>query len=107
MFNDHTTGCSANDSVNIFVENANISSLVIYNMVTPNGDNRNDTWIINGIEEYPNNHVSIFNQWGDKIREFTSYNNSINVWKGTNSKDEPIPDGTYFYILKINNIGSR
>lgn len=75
--------------------------VVIHNVITPNGDGMNDKWIITGIEEYPQNSVTIFNRWGDKIRSFDGYNNSSVVWDGTNKHGEPVPDGTYFYILKI------
>jgi gliding motility-associated-like protein len=72
--------------------------------VTPNGDGRNDYWHIRGIDEYSENEVTIFNRWGDKIRDFKGYNNSENNWKGTNENEEFLPDGVYFYILKIKDL---
>jgi gliding motility-associated-like protein len=50
--------------------------------------------------------VIIFNRWGDKIREFNSYNNSDNRWNGTNDKNEKLPDGVYYYILKIKDLAT-
>jgi gliding motility-associated-like protein len=79
--------------------------VVIHNVITPNGDGLNDKWTIGGIENYPNNTINIFNRWGDKIRTFNAYDNSSVVWDGTNRHGEPVPDGTYFYILEIPNIG--
>jgi gliding motility-associated-like protein len=76
----------------------------IYNLVTPNGDGSNDYWHIGGIDEYPDNEVTIFNRWGDKIREISKYNNSDNSWTGTNEKEEYLPDGVYYYVLKIKNL---
>jgi gliding motility-associated-like protein len=76
----------------------------IYNLVTPNGDGKNDYWHIRGIDEYTDNEVTIFNRWGDKIRDFKGYNNSENNWKGTNENGEYLPDGVYFYILKIKDL---
>jgi gliding motility-associated-like protein len=75
--------------------------VVIYNGITPNGDGSNDSWIIDGIEEYPDNEVLIFNRWTDQLREFTGYNNSSVVWDGTNQFGKKLPDATYYYIVKL------
>jgi gliding motility-associated-like protein len=75
--------------------------VVIYNGITPNGDGRNDLWIIDGIEEYPDNEVLLFNRWTDLVREFTGYNNSTVVWDGTNQFGKEMPDATYYYIVKL------
>ncbi len=83
------------------------SWLIIYNVITPNGDGDNDSWIIDGIEKFPNNSVVIFNRWGDKINGYERYDNKSVVWKGENLHGDLVPDGTYYYILKINDGGSR
>jgi gliding motility-associated-like protein len=80
--------------------------LVIHNVVTPNGDGFNDNWVIEGIEEFPDNSILILNRWGDVIRSFDGYNNKDQVWDGTNKHNDRVPDGTYFYILKIKDVGT-
>jgi gliding motility-associated-like protein len=75
--------------------------LVIYNTITPNGDGMNDFWYIKGIEFYTDNDVVIFNRWGDVVSRLEGYNNTTVIWSGTNKRGEELPDGTYFYILKI------
>lgn len=40
--------------------------VVIYNLVHPTGDGKNDYFIIDNINKYPNNSVQIFNRWGGK-----------------------------------------
>jgi gliding motility-associated-like protein len=80
-------------------------NIVIHNVITPNGDGKNDKWIITGIENYPENSVMVFNRWGDKIRSFTGYDNQSNSWDGTNWQNDPVPDGTYFYIINIDRVG--
>ena len=85
--------------------------LVIYNAVTPNGDNKNDFFFIDGINNFPRNSVKIFNRWGVKVFETNGYNESDNVFNGisegrlTINANEKLPTGTYFYILnyEINN----
>ena len=74
----------------------------IFNLVTPNGDGQNDYWYIQGIDQYVDNEVILFNRWGDKVSKFESYNNETNHWNGTNENDEFLPDGVYFYIIKLN-----
>ena len=74
----------------------------IFNLLTPNGDGKNDYWQINGIELYPNNEITLFNRWGDKINQYTGYNNTDKRWNGTNENKEFLPDGVYFYIIKLN-----
>ncbi|PKP49488.1 MAG: hypothetical protein CVT94_04800, partial [Bacteroidetes bacterium HGW-Bacteroidetes-11] len=91
-------------SVIVIVPDDGREGIVIYNGITPNGDGRNDTWVIDGIEEYPDNEVLIFNRWSDQLREFTGYNNSSVVWDGTNRYGKKLPDGTYYYIVKIRSL---
>ena len=79
---------------------------IIHNVITPNGDGFNDTWIIEGIEEFPENDVVIINRWGDVIKSFNGYDNKNEVWDGTNKNDDHVPDGTYFFILKIKDVGN-
>jgi gliding motility-associated-like protein len=104
--------CNANQQslcsdtmVYIHVKLPSLDDLVVYNGVSPNGDGNNDTWKIKGIENYPDNTVMIFNRWGDKIREFSNYNNTSRTWEGKNENGELLPDGTYFYIIDVKNVG--
>jgi len=71
----------------------------IPNTITPNGDNYNDTWILENIELYPNAVVKIFNKWGNEI--FTSGTTYI-PWDGTDNGN-PLPSEVYYYIIKLNN----
>ena len=72
---------------------------------SPNGDGINDLLVIYGIEKYPNNRLTIFNRWGNKVFEAKSYDNS---WNGENHfgivvGGRDLPVGTYFYILDLGN----
>ncbi|MBK6964960.1 MAG: gliding motility-associated C-terminal domain-containing protein, partial [Bacteroidales bacterium] len=78
-----------------------IDDIVIFNGISPNADGNNDTWIIKGIEDFPDNTVKIFNRWGDKIADLSHYDNVNVFWDGTNTHGELVPDGTYYYILEI------
>lgn len=72
---------------------------------SPNNDGLNDVFYINCIEEYPDNHIKIYNRLGVLIYETKNYKND---WNGTPNKGIPItsdllPVGTYFYVLDLNN----
>ncbi|MBB1150102.1 gliding motility-associated C-terminal domain-containing protein [Myroides sp. NP-2] len=83
--------------------------VVIYNLVTPDGDGKNDYFIIDNIKKYPNNRVEVYNRWGVKVYETTGYDpngdGSTNVFNGysggkiTVDKSKKLPSGTYYYIV--------
>lgn len=88
-------GCTEFDYVTITVS----SGLHVPNTFSPNGDNNNDLWIIDGIKKYPNCLVQVYTRWGQKIFQATGYSNE-KAWDGTNGKGE-VTEGVYFYILEL------
>lgn len=80
--------------------------LAFANTITPNNDGINDTWIVLGIEKYPNAIVTIYSQWGEKLFELEGYN-STNAWNGE-FNGRPSPVGTYYFIIDLNvDLGSK
>ncbi len=75
-----------------------------FNGFSPNGDGINDTWTIPILINYPKNTVVILNRWGNEVWKADNYNNISVVFKGENMNGNDLPDGTYFYIIKYNNI---
>ncbi|MEN9639320.1 MAG: hypothetical protein RLZZ262_1188, partial [Bacteroidota bacterium] len=70
---------------------------------SPNADNVGDTFIIENIDQYPSNTLTIFNRWGNVVYSAAPYSNA-DAWDGnTESKGvvvgEKVPEGTYFYVL--------
>lgn len=75
----------------------------VYNAVSPNGDNLNDTFFIDGLRNiFLNFELFIYNRWGKLV---WSGNHASDDWSGF-IKDgvghQLAPEGTYFYILKLN-----
>ncbi len=70
---------------------------MITSVFTPNGDGINDNWFIEKIDYYPENEVTIYNIYGEVVFSQKGYKND---WQGTYN-NTPLPDGTYFYIIKI------
>lgn len=77
--------------------------LTVYNGITPNGDNHNDSWVIENIESWPDNSVQIYNRWGNLIWETSNYHNTMNSWAGITNGGMELPEGTYFYLISYNN----
>jgi gliding motility-associated-like protein len=71
--------------------------LLIPNIFSPNGDGINDLWDIKNIQEFDNAEVSIFNRYGQFI--YKSTDGYKTPWDG-NYHGQPVPVGTYFYIIK-------
>ena len=68
--------------------------LNIPNVITPNGDGKNDTWVVDGLELYPENTLSIYNRWGNEV--YHSNGGYKNDWSGNGLRE-----GTYYYLLKV------
>jgi gliding motility-associated-like protein len=68
-------------------------------VITPNGDGKNDTWIIRNIDQYPEAELLIFNRWGRKI--YQTKNISANPWDGK-YRGKFVGTDSYHYILYIN-----
>src|SRR5690606_26513449 len=69
--------------------------LTIFNAFSPDGDGKNDTWIIKNIDLYPQNTLTIFNRWGDEVYRAQGYSNS-KAWDGGS-----LNPGTYYYVLQV------
>ena len=69
------------------------STLKVYELITPNGDGKNDFFYVNGIHIYPQNELMIVNKWGDVMYKASNY---TNTWDGGD-----LPDGSYFYVLRL------
>jgi gliding motility-associated-like protein/uncharacterized repeat protein (TIGR01451 family) len=71
-----------------------IGDVVVPNVITPNGDGKNDVFRIDGLELHPDHTLSIFNRWGNEV--FRSNGPYKNDWNGNG-----LNEGTYYYLLKI------
>ncbi|NRA13861.1 MAG: gliding motility-associated C-terminal domain-containing protein, partial [Crocinitomicaceae bacterium] len=93
-------GCKNTDCVIITVDQ--VFNVIVNNVITPDGNGENDTWIIDGIEIYDDVQVSIFDLWGKLIYNSDDYQND---WGGTFNNDQ-LPDGEYFYVINEPSTGA-
>lgn len=75
--------------------------IVIYNAVSPNGDDKNEILRIANIELFAKNRVSVFNRWGDLVFETDNYNNDDRAFKGLNKNGKELPSGIYYYKIEL------
>ncbi|MFZ9981961.1 MAG: gliding motility-associated C-terminal domain-containing protein, partial [Cyclobacteriaceae bacterium] len=80
---------------------AAVSSLVIANTFTPNGDGSNDTWGVNDLRFYEGVLISVYERGGSCV--FLT-ENPENRWDGTyNGKEMPV--GSYFWVIQVGETG--
>ena len=69
---------------------------------SPNGDGINDFWMIQGVRDFSENELFVYNRWGSLVYQKKPYDNT---WDGKASSNvmgsADLPEGTYFYILKL------
>ena len=71
-------------------------ALNAYNVITPNNDGKNDVLVIDNVQLYPGNTLTIFNRWGREVYKTTNYRNDWGM-------DPGIAPGNYFYLLTVPN----
>ncbi len=104
-FDDNNDGEPDDPTVTIFEGVLNIADITIFNGVSSNNDGVNDLFIIEGIENFPDNNVQIFNRYGVQVYERQSYKNDEQGFRGisegrfTISEEKKLPVGTYYYIV--------
>ena len=97
-----SNGSSINQGVQQKAKRITVDPLAnVYTAFSPNGDGTNDTWVIDDLDLYLNNSVTVFNRWGDELVTFTNYDNLDVVWDGTSANGQKLGGGTYFYIIKL------
>jgi gliding motility-associated-like protein len=76
------------------------------NIITPNGDGKNDRFYIRYVEYFPGSKFVVYNRWGKKVYEVDSYDNATG-WDGRNQDGVELADGVYFYTLILNDAYKR
>lgn len=89
-----TNGCIGYDT--IFVDIREPGFIRIPNLITPNGDNKNDVWDLRELPMSDLCNVRIYNNLGVLVYSASNYNND---WDGT-FKGSKLPEGVYFYQLE-------
>lgn len=89
-------GCPAGKTIHIYVDG--VCFVKVYTLISANGDNVNDVFTIENIDRFPNNHVDIYNRWGQRVYLTNGYDNNSKSWP---SKDLNQAPSTYFYVIDL------
>jgi gliding motility-associated-like protein len=97
--NDFNPACDT-AKVTIVIEP---NDLTIPTGFSPDKDGVNETFVITGIEKFPNAILQIYNRWGNLV--FESEIPYRNDWDGTSNVrgvafGSDLPEATYFYLLE-------
>ena len=92
--------CNSCSEAEVILNLGDASNCVAPTLITPNGDGINDAFVVPCLYSgsYAESELQVFNQWGKLIYNQENYQND---WEGTYS-GSPLPTGTYYYILKLN-----
>jgi len=88
------TGCVNSSTVDIFI----FPDVKIPNGFSPNSDGRNDTWVIDNIQQFTESTVEVYNRWGELL--FQSAPGYPKPWDGI-YHGKQLPVGTYYYIIDL------
>ena len=88
-------GCTYTDQVLVEVQRL----IDPPNTITPNGDGKNDTWVIPGITDYPEADVKIYDRWGQRVFNAVGYRTPFD--------GGGLPTGTYYWVIELNVLEGR
>ena len=102
------SGCESTTRIPLEITIIN-SNLNFFNLITIDDNDLNKELIIQGLEQFPNNSIEIYNRYGNLVWSGVNYNNVTNTFKGMASvsgvvsQGSYLPTGTYFFILSYPN----
>lgn len=104
---EDSKGCSAESSITVYVKER--PDIFIPNIFTPNGDNINDRFFVQGKTNIGTIAVmEIFDRWGNRVyyRENLLLNDYATAWDG-NFNGLPVAQGVYTYHVIMRSANSK
>ena len=77
-----------------------VNDLKIPTLITPNGDEKNEYFVLRGIQTLGKTELYVFDRRGVQVYKNLNYNNE---WNGVDYNGNDLPDDTYFLVLKAKN----
>lgn len=80
---------------------ADVSGILVYNAIAPNGYEANRYMQIANLPE--GSMVTIYNRWGDKVFEMAGYDDTVagKRFEGVGLDGKELPSGNYFYKIEL------
>ncbi len=99
--------CTKQENFRINPDPTCIDCFTSIKVMTPNEDGRNDAFIMNCVDTAPNNHLEVYNRWGQLVFEIDDYQcisgDEADCWRGRTRSDRPVDEGGYFWVLEFDN----
>ena len=100
----NSNGCFDSDTVMVYLFDP--TSLLpdlsgVMNVITPNGDGYNDVFDLSEVVRIDSCDIIILDRWGAQVYEQKRY---VSGWNGTNQGGDPLPDGTYYFLLVCDDV---
>jgi gliding motility-associated-like protein len=93
-----TDGNGCIQSLTVTVDVVGNNCLRVFEIITPNGDGRNDTWQLRNADLYPNAEVFVYSRWGKLVYHSR---NATDEWDGTYN-GKVLPNDSYHYVIHLN-----
>ena len=78
-------------------------------ILTPNGDGINDVLVIPELDQSPNNSIQIFDRLGLKVFDMVNYRDEFSGISNVNNfviqREKGLPEGIYFYLISMDDLG--
>lgn len=89
----------------IYITVADQEKYFIPNIITPNGDGINDTWVIHFLKDYPHHTLTLYNRNGVTVYRSRNYQNDFDgTGEGTGYVSHlHLPNGIYTYVIDLGN----
>lgn len=68
-----------------------------FNLITPNGDGRNEVWAVAGLKNLGSYHIRVVTRTGQPVFETNNYRQD---WSGTH-QGRALPAGVYYYSIVV------
>jgi gliding motility-associated-like protein len=86
------SGCPADTDKVVII----VGDIIIPTLITPNGDTKNEYFVIMGLESLGKTEIVIFDRRGAEVFKNSEYDNK---WNGVDNNENPLPNDTYFYLI--------
>jgi gliding motility-associated-like protein len=81
----------------LFYKDVDVENVLLPNIITPNGDDINDKFLINELFQSCTEYkIEFINRWGELVYTMTS---NDNAFEGKDQNNSELTPGVYFYKL--------
>lgn len=91
--------CITSDSITVTTFDCSICPYFVPNVITPNGDDENDSFVFSVECPFLSYHMNLYDRWGHML-----YSTDSPVWDGRIKNDIP-STGVYYYMIEFSYMG--